>query len=237
MIRTILVDDEQKSIKILELLLTTYCRNIFIIDKANSALEAVKLILVQKPDLVFLDVQMPGFNGFDVLEQIQEINTKVIFTTAHKDYVIDALRKGAFDYLLKPIDINDLQNCIIRLEKELSKSVSIKNQYSNTIEIAVKNGIIFIKTADIIYIEASGSYTTFYLEQGIKHIGSKNMKDYETLLDHTFFYRTHNSYIANLKKVARFISADGFFAQMNDGTNVQIARRNKDEFLERLKTI
>jgi two-component system, LytTR family, response regulator len=237
MIRAILVDDEQNAIKAMELMLTEHCKNVNIIGKAYNAMEAVKLILVEKPDLVFLDVQMPGYTGFDVLEQIKELNCKIIFTTAYNEYAIAALRKGAFDYLLKPMDINDLKNCIIRIEEELHKQIVPTKAKSSLMELAIKNGIIYFKMEEIIHIEASGSYTYFYLDNDIKHIGSKSMKDYELVLDPSIFYRTHNSHIINLKKVKKFISTDGFFAEMVDGKMINISRRNKDEFLERLKLL
>ncbi|HXB42389.1 MAG TPA: LytTR family DNA-binding domain-containing protein [Bacteroidia bacterium] len=232
MIKAIIVDDESKSIKNLEFLITAHCKDVSIVKTANNALEAVKLILQEKPDVVFLDVQMPGYNGFDVLEQIKEIEVKIIFTTAHKEYAIEALRKGAFDYLLKPIDVEDLKNCLNRVTGKVNKSSVI---YPNTIELSVKDGIIFIKPKDIVRLEASGSYTTIYLDNGVKHLASKSMKEYEKFLDPTLFYRCHNSHVINLKKVVKFISNNGLFAEMNNGSVAEIAKKNKEEFLMKLK--
>lgn len=240
MIKAILVDDEQKSIKNLELLLADHCKEVEIINTANNALEAVKCILNQKPDIVFLDVQMPGYSGFDVLQNIKEIPAKIIFTTAHKDYAIEALRKGAFDYLLKPIDIEDLKSCVNRVVAEINKKnneVHDKPFEGGIIELSVKNGIIFVKPNDIIRLEASGSYTIFYIDNNVKYMVSKNMKEYESLLDPFVFYRCHNSNVVNLKKVVKFVSNDGFFAEMSDGSLAEIARKNKEVFLDKLKNI
>lgn len=240
MMTAILVDDEEKSLKNLSILLTDHCEGIEIINTASNALEAVKTILNQRPDLVFLDVQMPGYNGFDVLENIKETSATVIFTTAHKDYAINALRKGAFDYLLKPIDIDELKACILRAQEKITKEKTVLSpafSAPNIIELSVKDGIIFIKQEQIIRLEASGSYTTFFLENNVKHMVSKSMKEYEGLLDPSVFFRCHNSHIINLKMVSKFIHNNGYFAELTNGSAVEIARRNKDLFLQRLKKI
>ena len=238
MISAILVDDEQKSIKNLELLLKEHCKEINVIGVANNALEAIKLTLEKKPDVVFLDVQMPGYNGFDVMDNIKETNSIFVFTTAHEEYAVKALRKGAFDYLLKPIDTDELKNCVTRIQEEFykKKNQSVNGQLINKIiEVAVKDGIIFIKPNDLIRIEASGSYTVFYLDNNIKHMSSKNMKYFETFLDPSLFFRCHKSHIINLKKVIKLVSNNGFFAQMNDGSLVELSRKSKDVFLEMIK--
>jgi two-component system LytT family response regulator len=241
MISAILVDDEEKSLKNLEILLTDYCPEIKILNTASNALEAVKCITSEKPDVVFLDVQMPGYNGFEVLEQVKEMESLIIFTTAHKDYAINALRKGAFDYLLKPIDIEELKNCVSRIKEKVNKQNgnghTVAPSVSNIIELSVKDGIIFIKPEQIVRLEAAGSYTTFYLENNLKHLVSKSMKEYEVLLDTSVFFRCHNSHIVNLKKVIKFTHNNGYFAELSNGSSIEIARKNKDLFLEKLKKI
>lgn len=238
MISAILVDDEEKSLKNLSILISDHCENVEIISTASNALEAVKVILSKKPDLVFLDVQMPGYNGFDVLEQIKEVEATVIFTTAHKDYAINALRKGAFDYLLKPIDTEELKSCIERANEKINKEKGFAqspNSITGIIELSVKDGIIFIKQEQIVRLEASGSYTLFFMENDTKHLVSKSMKEYEALLDPNVFFRCHNSHIINLKMVSKFNHNNGYFAELTNGSVVEIARRNKDLFLQRLK--
>jgi len=237
MIRAILVDDEQKSLRNLELLLHEHCPEVKIISMAGNALEAVKLINAGKPDVVFLDVNMPGYTGFDVLEHIRETPCLVIFTTAHKNYAINALRKGAFDYLLKPVDIDDLKNCMVRVAESLEKRGSGFSGIQAIIELAVKDGIFFIRPNDIVRLEASGSYTTFHLENNVRHVASKSMKEYEGLLDPEIFFRCHNSHIINLRKVAKFIHSNGYFAELVNGATIEVSRRNKDLFLEKLKKL
>jgi len=239
MMTAVLVDDEEKSLKNLNILLTEHCQGVKIIGTASNALEAVKIIMSEKPDLVFLDVQMPGYNGFDVLANIKEASATVIFTTAHKDYAISALRKGAFDYLLKPVDIEELRNCIERAAGKIlreKKSADFRAG-SNIIELSVKDGIIFVKQEQIIRLEASGSYTTFFMENNVKHMVSKSMKEYESLLDPAVFFRCHNSHIINLTMVTKFTHSNGYIAELSNGSSVEIARRSKDMFLQKLKKI
>jgi two-component system, LytTR family, response regulator len=231
MISAILVDDEEKSVKNLELLLGQACPEVQVVARASNALDAVKVVVNNRPDVVFLDVHMPGYSGFDVLESIKDIDCIVIFTTAHRNYAINALRKGAFDYLLKPIDTEELTDCMRRVKEKLGRTVTGQSM----IELSVKDGIIFVRPADIIRVEASGSYTLFHLENNVKHLVSRTMKDYEVMLDSAVFFRCHNSHIINLRKVVKFIHSNGYFAELSNGATVEIARRNKDIFLEKLK--
>jgi two-component system LytT family response regulator len=239
MISAVLVDDEQKSIRNLELLLGESCPDVQIAGRAGNALEAVQLILSLKPDIVFLDVHMPGYSGFDVLENIQGAGALVIFTTAHKNYAISALRKGAFDYLLKPVDTDELKSCVERVRLQLQKIPAAKNHSPghSIIELSVKDGIIFIRTADLVRLEASGSYTIFYLDNNVKHMASKSLNQYEGLLDSSVFFRCHNSHIINLRKVVRYIHSNGYFAELSNGSTIEIARKNKEVFLDKLKKL
>ena len=234
MIKAILVDDEEKSLMNLELLLKAACPDVQVIGKAANALQAVKIILNDDPDLVFLDVHRPGYSGFDVLDSIRESRAIVVFTTAHKNYAINALRKGAFDYLLKPVDTDELKECVSRVSMKLSRQHDSK---TNLIELSVKDGIIFVKPADIIRLEASGSYTVFHLENNVKHMVSKSMKEYEGLLDPAIFFRCHNSHVINLRKVVKFIHSNGYFAEMQNGSTIEIARKNKEVLLDKLKNL
>jgi two-component system, LytTR family, response regulator len=238
MITAVLVDDEQISLRNLELMLEQCCTDVKIVGRAGNALEAVQLIVSLRPRIVFLDVHMPGYSGFDVLDHIREIPTLVIFTTAHRNYAISALRKGAFDYLLKPLDTDELRACLQRVREQLHKGTDTSvHGGQGMIELSVKDGIIFIRTADLIRLEASGSYTIFYLDNNVKHMASRTLKDYEGLLDSKVFFRCHNSHIINLRKVVRYIHSNGYFAEMNNGSTIEIARKNKEIFLEKLKNL
>jgi two-component system LytT family response regulator len=236
MIRTIIVDDEVKSIKTMELLLEPYQEHVEIVSTASNALAGIKEIVLHKPDLLFLDIQMPGYNGFELLEQVKDQVKHIVFITAHKEYAIEALRKGAFDYILKPFDSDELKNCLERILKGQGRNQPEKNART-VIELSVKTGIHYIKQEDIVFLEASGSYTEFHLDNGVRHLVSKSMKAYETQLDPELFYRCHNSYIINIQKVKQYIHTEGLFAEMSGGKKVSIARSKKDEFLEKIKGV
>jgi two-component system, LytTR family, response regulator len=235
MIRALLVDDEEDSIEILETLLQEHCSDVTVVSTARNALQAVHAIHSEQPDVVFLDVQMPGHNGFDVLETVSENPALVVFTTAHKDYAIAALRKGAFDYLLKPIDTLELTGCMERIRKRLEKNGAPGTRYG-IIELAMKEGSIFVQPSEIVRLEAAGNYTYFHLDGGVKHLVSKSIKEYEAQLDSAVFYRCHKTHAVNLRKVRRFHLGD-YCVELSDGSRIEIARKKKEELLERLKSL
>lgn len=235
MIKAIIVDDEVKSVGNLQILLKSYAQDLQIVATANSALSAMKEIQMHKPELMFLDIQMPGFNGFELLEQVKSVIRYPVFITGHKDYAIKALHQGAYDYLLKPFDSEDISNCLSRIMKDEKHNQPLKST-RKLVELSVKSGILYLKQEDIVFVSASGSYTEFYLENNLRHLVSKNMKSYINQLDGDLFYRCHNSYIVNLNKVKQFLNHDGLFAEMCNGKRVSISRRNKDEFLLKLKS-
>jgi two-component system, LytTR family, response regulator len=174
-------------------------------------------------------------SGFELLSKLEYKEFKLVFTTAHRDYALQAIKNGAFDYLMKPIDIDDLKQCIEKLMSDPLTAKQVIAKSPELLEITARDGILYLKQKDIIRVEASGSYTNFYLENNIKHMASKAIKEYETALDQNLFFRCHNSHIINLQKVEKFVNHEGFFAKMNDGTLVDISRRNKDLFLEKIK--
>ncbi|CAN5745666.1 LytTR family DNA-binding domain-containing protein [soil metagenome] len=236
MLRAVIIDDERSGINALQLLIERNSEQVKIVANATNATQGISIIEDYRPEIVFLDISMPGMNGFDLLKQLKYTDFNLVFTTAHEEYAIQAIKSNAFDYLLKPLDAQEIKNCIARIIEENKK---IKNQrkdaFSNTLCLSVKDGVIYILHTDIIRLEASGSYTVFYLENKVKHIGSKGLKEYEAQLDPRIFYRCHNSHLINITKVVRFVSTDGFFAKMTDDSLVEIARKNKEQFLERLK--
>lgn len=233
MIRAVIVDDEPKAIKSLTVLIETYCRNVSIINHATSAFDAVSIVLKEKPDVVFLDINMPGHNGFDVLEKIQSEKIKIIFTTAHKDYAINAIKKGAFDYLLKPIDTDELQLSIEKL------SGFLKIHETNPmapIQINLKEGVLFIDPQEIVKLAASGSYTDIYIDNNKKITTSKLLKEFELVLDNNIFYRCHKSYIVNLTKIKKLLNDNGgYFIEFKDGTKADVSKKNRDDLLYKMK--
>jgi two-component system, LytTR family, response regulator len=238
MLRAIIIDDEPAGINTLKLLIEKHGAEIRVVASTTEAEEGIQLIENYRPDIVFLDISMPDMSGFELLKKVEYKDFKLIFTTAHREYALQAIKNDAFDYLLKPVDVDDLKLCITKVMKEFEKDKHASNNRSpELIEIASRDGILYLKQKDIVRLEASGSYTNFYLDNGVKHLASKAIKEYEMNLDAGLFFRCHNSHIINLHKVERFVNHEGFFAKMNDGTMVDISRRNKDLFLERIKSL
>lgn len=235
MLRAIIIDDESSGINTLKLMIEKYTSAVKVVATTVDPQNGIQLINDYQPDIVFLDVSMPQMDGFELLQNISWKKFKLIFTTAHPEYALHAIKSKAYDYLLKPIDQDELISCIGNLTGHDTLEVQLKT--NQLIELNVKDGIIFIKPEQIIRLEASGSYTEFYLDGGTKHIASKTLKEYEPQLHPSLFYRCHISHIINLSKVEKLLTTDGLFAQMTDGSLPVVSRKNKDTLLEKLKNI
>jgi two-component system, LytTR family, response regulator len=235
MLRAVIIDDEPSGINTLKVLIGRHSAVIRCVASAVNAEEGIRLIEDFRPDVVFLDISMPEMSGFELLKKISFKEFELIFTTAHKEFAIQAIKSKAFDYLLKPIDDEDFNNCITAIRNKALPHGKASANSEEIIDIVVRDGIIYLRQKDIIRMEASGSYTYFYLEGGVKHLASKKIKEYEIHLNPDTFFRCHNSHIVNLKKVKKFVNHEGFFAQMSDDSIVDISRRNKEIFLERIK--
>jgi two-component system LytT family response regulator len=236
MFRAIIIDDEPMGLNALKLLIERHTPQIKVVASSTDPFDGMSKIEDYMPDVVFLDISMPKMNAFELLEKIKFRDFKLVFTTAHQEYAIKAIKSRANDYLLKPIDVDELKICVENLfDADESGIPNEKN--SSVIELHVKDGIIFIKKEEIIRLEASGSYTIFFLDNNVRHVASKNLKECESMLDSHEFFRCHPSHLVNLKKIVKMVSTDGLFAKMTDDSMPEIARRNKDLILRRLKSI
>lgn len=231
-IRAVIIDDESKSLKNLQIILENYCPNVRVEGTASSALEAVGLIMRVQPDVIFLDIEMPGHSGFDVMEQVRSLPSRIIFTTAHREYAIQAIKNDAFDYLLKPVDPSELQQCIARVDASVGPSAQ---NTTAPLQLNVKEGVIFIDPSEIVKLQASGSYTDIYFDDGTKITTSKVLKEYERMLSSAMFYRCHNSYIVNLSKIKKLLNIDGYYVEFRDGSRAEVAKKNREELLGRMK--
>ena len=243
-LKIIIVDDEKDAVHSLELMLNEFCSDITIVGKAFSIIEAIKEIQNKKPDIVFLDIEMPHGTGFDVLESIPDRKFVVIFTTAYNDYAIKAIKASAIDYILKPVSIDELLNAVKKAQEQIQKAIfpplikeiSASQNISalhKKIAIHTSNGLEYLNTTDIIRIEADGSYSNIFLNNNKKIIASKNLKELQNNLSPDIFYRAHNSHLINLLKVKRFLRNEGA-VEMNDGSIVTLSRRNRDEFIQQM---
>ncbi len=237
----IIIDDELKGRVALSRKLYDYCKDVSLTGEAENGEEGIKLIEKLKPDIVFLDIEMPRMNGFDMLHRLPEKNFDLIFTTAYDQYAIKAIKYAAFDYLLKPVDIEELKLAVSKSNaqnRNTEKKLEVLDQnlhgktILNKIAIPSLDGLLFFNIADIVHLEANSNYTAIYFSNRPKLIASKTLKDFEDLLPTDIFFRTHHSHLINLNYIKRYIKGDGGQIELQDGTFVDVARRKKEEFLK-----
>lgn len=241
-LRVVIVEDEPHSMMSLENLLRDYCPDAEVVGRADNVADGVREIRVNKPDLLFLDIEMPGGNGFEVLEQAGELAFDVIFTTAFEHYALKAIKFSALDYLLKPIDVDELKDAVQKVMQKKVRATENRKLFTllqnlgrskgdQTIALATSGGLEFIRVSDIYYCQAEGSYTYFHLKKNGKLLVSKHLKEYENLLADYGFYRVHNSFLVNLSEVARYVKGEGGYLVMNNGDTVGLSGRRKEAFI------
>lgn len=241
MIKAIIVDDENKSVKTLELMLREYCPEVEVVETANSAVEGANKIMSKNPDLVFLDVEMTGGSGFDLLESLPEINFGVIFVTAHDHYALKAIKYHAIDYVLKPLDLEELKKAVSNFNlkrNEINKPPTdiekllehIKIQKVKKIAVPTSYGTEFISIDEILYLTADRSYCTIFLTNKKNIMISKSLSEMELSLPSDSFFRIHKSHTVNLAFVKKHLKMDGGIVEISDGTKLYISRSKKDEF-------
>ena len=241
MMNAIIVDDESKGIEILRMLIEAHCPNVKIAGHSEEVEEAVELIDSLHPEIVFLDIEMSGQSGFDVLEQVKSKNFHVIFVTAHSQYAVKAFRYSVADYLLKPVDVTELCEAIAKVQLliEDEQASQKKNGNSETdklsLRIPIQNRVVVIKMVDIIKLEADGAYTRIFITGNKDFVSSYNIKTFEEHLDNRLFMRIHRSYIINLYKVTKIIGDKQLHVLMTDGSELEIARRLKNDFLDTIR--
>jgi two-component system, LytTR family, response regulator len=246
MIRAVLIDDEQKNISILEKMLEQFCPDVEVAGTASDSKSGASIIRQEKPDLVFLDIEMPYGNAFDLLDGLKPFDFEVIFVTAFDNYMLKAFKYSALDYLLKPVDIAELKSAVNNvISRKKSRHIdmqqlelllaSMKNPRMPIERIALpsQEGLELHNVDDIVRCEALRGYTNIYLQNGQKILSSRNIKEFEDLLPETVFFRIHNSHLVNLNCVKRYQKGRGGFIEMMDGTQLEVAIRRKDELLAR----
>ena len=248
MYKTIIIDDEEQSRNILREEIRLYCTNLCIAAEANSVQTAVEAIRTFQPDLVFLDIQLTDGTGFTILQQLDKIDFHIIFVTAYNQYGIEALKANATDYILKPIDKEELTEAVQKAEKSMTqkelqnnlaaliqKSIPSTPTTPKKIALSTAEGIHLYQAEEIIRCQSEGNYSTFYFNNGEKLLVAKTMKEIEkTLLIHQF-ERIHQSHIVNLNHIKRYISKDGGSIVLSDGTELPVAQRKKTRLLSLIK--
>lgn len=244
----IIVDDEKHSRETLTKLIEEFCQETTVLTTANSVAEAIDKIKSNKPDVVFLDIELQSGIGFDILTQIDTINFEVIFTTAYEQYAIQAIKFSSLDYLLKPLGIEELKTAIEKAKKKKDQEVYKKQLETlidnlqqqpkfNKICLSTADSVEFINIKDIIYCKANGAYTLFILKNNISLLVSKHLKEYENLLIEQQFMRIHNSFLINLKEVKKFVKSDGGYIMMNNDDIINISKSKKEKFLNAMSHI
>jgi len=242
MLTAIIIDDESKGRIALRQKLQDYCPMVEILGEASDGAEGIILIEKLKPQILFLDIEMPRMDGFEMLRQIEHKDFHIIFTTAYDQYAIKAIKYAAFDYLLKPVDIEELKAAVDKAHQRTTQLTSKKLetlehnlqslQTLNKLAIPTLEGYLFFDISHIIHLEAQSNYTAIYFTDYPKLIASRTLKDFEDLLPSEIFFRPHHSHIINLNYIKRYIKGDGGQIEMQNGNFVTVARRKKDEFLK-----
>jgi two-component system LytT family response regulator len=258
MIRTIIIDDEEKSRKLLANLLKLYCDNVEVVAFADSVDSGLAVIQKHQPDLIFLDIIMPGEDGFSLLTRLAKINFEVVFTTAYGEFAIKALRENALDYLLKPIDVEELKNAVNRAGKKINQAYKYTettigrklakliekyhslNIHVDKIGIPTENGLMFISINDISLCKAAGNYTEIhFVDSARKEVVSKTLKEFEKLLERYNFLRVHRSYLINLNNIKEYhrvnqseeVDATGGSIVLINGLIVPVSRDKRKRLL------
>lgn len=244
MLKAVIVDDEPKAIQSLIWELSNFSKEIEVMASFTNPDDALKYLDSNTPDCLFLDVQMPTIGGFQFLEQLKEINFAVVITTAYDEYAIKALKHEAIDYLLKPIDTDDLRASITKIKKYGDRAINamkFERMLSNfnskfnkkRITINTDGKLLFLDVDDIIYVESDGNYSTLFLKDQKKIVVTKKLKEINAILPEHYFFRIHNSYIINLNKIKAFIKNEGYVI-MDSDHKIPVARQRKSDFLEKL---
>jgi two-component system, LytTR family, response regulator len=248
MIKSVIIDDEKNALDVLSMQLKNYCPDVEVIKQCQGGEEGVKAIKEYAPDLVFLDIEMPKVNGFDVLEMTKFINYKVIFTTAYDQFAIKAFKYSAIDYLLKPIDIEELRMAVNKVKSDntanletkvnlLYQQMGLNHSKQTKIALPIGEAYEMINFTDIIRCESDSNYTTIFIVDGRKVTLSKTLKDVEDSFGNTSFFRVHNSHLINTQFVSKFYKTDGGYVVMQDGKQISISRSRKEDFFEQMKKI
>ena len=245
MIRSLVIDDEQNCIESLVFDLQKYCRDVEVLETCTSPKQALLSIKKHKPDLIFLDVQMPWMNGFEMLELIDEIDFAIIFTTAYDQFAAKAFRLSAVDYLLKPVDVNDLKEAVRKAGEKIQQKTGAANitnllnnfkkpEVSQRIAFPGREGFEFIEAGKIVYAQAEGSYTHVFLNDKRKLIISKTLSDIEEMLPAENFQRIHHSTLVNISHVTHLFKSDGGYIVLDTGEKLAISKSKKESLMERL---
>ena len=245
--KALLIDDEQHALEALKWELNEHCPEVEVVAATSDPMEAIRLIYALKPDLLFLDIEMPKMNGFELLQTLPEHELAIVFTTAYDEFAIKAIKVSAFDYLLKPIDSDELKATVQKFKQQMGASATPKlegllhslsheKHKLEKIPVPHQNGTDFIDQNTILYCESSGNYTQIHV-QDTQLLISKTLKHFEQLLNPALFLRVHHSYIVNVNHVTKYIKGEGGELILSNGASIRVSRSRKESVLQKLKVI
>jgi two-component system LytT family response regulator len=245
MLKAIIIDDEPFCCEILAAMLESDCPDVEIVNVSGNGADALKAIKQHSPDLVFLDVEMPKMNGFEMLEQLSFVNFHLIFTTSYDQYALKAIRFSAIDYLLKPIDREELKRAVEKVKDRIQIPVTQQLELLlqkirqpshpvNKIALPTMEGLQMIPIETIVSCQSDDNYTTFKLKNGKKLLVTRSLKDIEECLEQYPFVRVHRSYLVNLNEIEKYIKGEGGYLVMSDGNTIDVARNKKEVLLKKL---
>jgi len=250
MIKTILIDDEPRGLSSLKKLLELNCPEVKIIQECQDARSAIESILLLEPELVFLDIGMPEKNGFDLLNELSPIRFEIIFVTAHNEYTIQAFKHSAVDYLLKPVDEDQMVEAVKRAGKQIASKQSVRHietflynlqkvQTPGEMKLCIPDmkGFEVVDLSEVIYCESESSYTIFHLKSGRILTASKPIIEYELLLEQSGFCRIHKSFLVNLHHIKGYVRGEGGSVILTNDLTIEVSRRKKEVFISRMKEI
>ncbi len=241
--KAIIIDDEPDAVELLVFRLKASCPQVQIVAACTSSIKGVAAIRELKPDLVFLDIEMPQMNGFQVLEAVEDLSFALVFVTAYDKFALKAFKYSAIDYLLKPVETQELIQAVYRAEKQdriLKEQVDLLKQQlmssnkpiTDKIALPYQNGVTFVKLQDVIYCESDDNYTRFFLTNGQYYLVTKPLKDIQDLLEDRGFLRVHRQYVINLGHIKKFFKGEGSYLIMSNEQSIPISRTHKDRFVE-----
>ncbi|MES2646973.1 MAG: LytTR family DNA-binding domain-containing protein [Bacteroidota bacterium] len=242
MLSAILIDDEPDCIRLLSLQLKEYCPQVEILGEYTNSGDGLQAIRAQNPDIIFLDIEMPGMNGFTLLEQLGEPSSSLIFITAYNEFALKAFRFSALDYLLKPLDTHELQEAVIKAEKrqrvtrgqlDLLRSQLHNGKHPQKIAVPYQNSVVFVELKELVYCEADSNYTKLFLTNGKSYLLSKTLREVQEVLEERNFLRVHRQYLVNLDHIQTYHKGEAAYLLMQGDISIPVSKNQKERLVQK----